>query len=80
MGFYGQVVRSDSTELTYNKSISIFKMVSFQTKFTLYYSVFLCTSVSFFVSLPLQKKIWIAICLAILILILVISLASAFGT
>lgn len=33
-----------------------------------------------FVSSPMQKKMWIAICLAILILILVISLVTAFGT
>lgn len=32
------------------------------------------------ISVTVQKKIWIAVCLAVLILILVIALLSAFGT
>lgn len=43
-------------------------------------SLFKCSATCDLICLILQKKIWIAVCLAIIILILIISLIATFGS
>lgn len=68
----------DNTEkaVTYQQKARKVSIHQFMTGQKIRESLPKCT----FFFVPMQKKIWIAICLAILVLIIVIAVATMFGT